>query len=294
MRLIPEIHHATRSRRGLNANAGFSMVELSVVLAIISVVAVMGLELTAQYMGRTAYKATQEKLEVIDQAIARYTKVYNKLPCPAAPTLTITSACYGKEANGNDGTGCGNTLGVCSAPYIGATALRYGDVPVRDLGLPLHYMVDGYGSRIRYITSGAQVYNRAYHITNNFDRFLDVIKVRSGKLDSNCGATGDLCQDRGLASYFLLSFGADRRGGTTPHSSAISPACNLGGGTPYARVDGYTDTANCRFGSSLALVKNGSTAATVPQDTFYDSRFNNGTTDAHFDDVVKWRSKGNL
>lgn len=288
-----EPDRCTRRSAKHAACAGFSLVELSVVIAIISAIAVMGLELTAHYMNRTAYKVTQERIEAIDKAIVRYTKTYNKLPCPSLNTLVLGDACYGKEANGQP-SGCGNTRDVCRANTMGTTTLFAGNVPVRDLGLPMSYMLDGYGSRIMYVATANQVYNRNYHATINFDREPDQIAIRSGKLDSTCGGAS-VCQDRGNASFLVLSYGADRRGGATASAAGTSQPCDMG--AALARYDGMIDTANCRFGNNIALTRNGTTviAPAIPMNVFYDSRFNAGDQEAsHFDDIVRWRPKGNL
>lgn len=278
---------------------GFSLVELSVVLVIVSIIAVMGLELTANYMNRTAYKVTAERLDMIDKALVAYRRVNNKLPCPGSTGLTPTSACYGKEFNGSGGAGtCNDTAGACNGNVFAAGVLVSGDVPVRDLGLPLSAMVDGYGNRIYYVVAREQTYNTSYTAGNpldEFNRVPDAIAVRSGKLDTNCTAGGALCQDRGMASYFLFSVGVDKRGGRTP-SGGMGRVCqNTGDAADVASTDGMIDTANCRLGGALFLAKNGSTSITIPDNVFYDSRFNSGTVDtSHFDDLVKWRSKGSL
>lgn len=261
------------------------------VLVILSVVAVAGLELAANYMNRTAYRVTQERADMIDKAIAQYVRVHNKLPCPASEALVKGAACFGKENNGSGGVGtCNDTAGLCRASVIPTTVLSYGIVPVRDLGLPLSTMVDGYGSLFYYVASGDQVYSPSYGV-NNFNTTDNAVRLRSGKLDSACGGVGNLCQSRGKASYLVISFGPDRRGGRTMDSVTPAVTCAT---TDLTVVDGYTDTVNCRFGAALALVKNGSTSIAIGDNTFYDSRFNAGSTDVHFDDIIRWRQRGGL
>lgn len=279
-----------------HARAGFSLIELSVVLSILSIIAVMGLELTANYMDRTAYKVTQQRLDMIDKALVAYRQANNKLPCPANQTLTPSDACYAKECSGpgaqpctaaNGATPCSGNTGTCRSASISTGNIYYGDVPVRDLGLPLSTLLDGYGNRIYYAVTRDHVSNPTMNATSNFNTADDEIRVRSGKLDSSCAGVS-LCQDRGTASYFIFSVGADKRGGRLP-SSNLPFSCQY----DVALTDGMTDTANCRFGAGT-LVKNGSTPISIPENVFYDSRFNTGPTDSHFDDLVKWRARGSL
>lgn len=75
---IPSSPHGPRD--------GFSLLEMSVVVAIVSIVAVMGLEATSVYLGRTAYTSTRDKLVVLDAALRDYYRVTGRLPCPANRT----------------------------------------------------------------------------------------------------------------------------------------------------------------------------------------------------------------
>jgi len=81
----------------LHRRRGFSLLELSIVIAIISVVAVMGLEMAAAFLSRTAYQNTQDAANTVDAALVKYRTVYGRLPCPARLNLPITDVNYGKE-----------------------------------------------------------------------------------------------------------------------------------------------------------------------------------------------------
>lgn len=276
----------------------FSLVELSVVIVIISIVAVMGLEVTATFMGRTAYQATEEKLAVIDKAMADYYHANNGLPCPAHTPIPPSCACYGRGVY--DGASvsctvpsgtytCHTEVATCAAPLIGAT-LRVGDVPVRDLNLPLSYTVDGYGNKIRYVMTRDMELNAPATPQNNMA--TDAIAIRSGRLDATCGSVGNRCQAVGTAAYILISHGKDQRGAFSRNGVANPESPCVGGNED----DGKIDAANCRFGDTPTLRLDGSGAGvSVPQNEFYDSRFNAGTVEQnYFDDIVKWRSKSML
>jgi prepilin-type N-terminal cleavage/methylation domain-containing protein len=45
---------------------GFSLIELSIVVAILSIVSVLGLEVATSFIGARAYDRTKEQLKVID------------------------------------------------------------------------------------------------------------------------------------------------------------------------------------------------------------------------------------
>jgi prepilin-type N-terminal cleavage/methylation domain-containing protein len=258
-------------------HAGFSLIELSIVVVILSLVATLGLEVAAQYLERTAYYSTMEKMTVVDKAIADFRRVNGYLPCPGSEAQTLANTCYGKQYNGT--SGCNNTTGSCNANTMASGAIYFGDVPARDLGLPLSYMLDAYGSKIRYFVTAGMVNTSSYYNT------ADGIQVRSGKLDATCGGSSDRCQSRGGAAYLLNSAGRDKRG-ARQKSGYIETVCLPAPTTSY---DGKIDTANCRAGNNPSL------SYSVPLNAFYDSRYNSGAIeDNFFDDVVRWRSKGML
>lgn len=261
---------------------GFSLIELSVVIAIVSIVAVLGLESMAIFMNRTAYRVTQERMAVIKEALAKHRYVYGYIPCPAWANTSATypSNDYGKEYR-NSGTGiCSNGTMAGS----GNNSIHSGDVPVRDLGLPAQYMKDGYGSRIRYIVSRPMT--RMGTTANLFgnEATVGLIKIRTGLIDPAQS------QQIATAAYVLLSYGADKRGAYG--GTGCMPA-------PTTKFDGMIDTVNCRNGSALTL-KTGTpagagTTVVVGDDVFYDSRYNNGSNEEmHFDDIIVWQTKGQL
>jgi prepilin-type N-terminal cleavage/methylation domain-containing protein len=258
------------SHQRRRSSSGFSLLELSVVLAIISIVAVMGLEGVGSFMSHTAYEVTQDKLAVVKTALAKHRQVYGYLPCPAVPSLDINNTGYGKEARSS---------GVCSASSYSAD-IYYGDLPVRDLGLPLSYMKDGYGNKMRYAVSRTMTTVALFSNVAS----LGAIPIRTGKIQEPC----TVCQIiTGQAAYVVLSFGGDKRDNRTT-------SC-IGGNALY---DGMIDSVNCRtaMGGTDTVVTGGNgAAAAIPLGTFYDSRFNNGTVEAsHFDDLILWQTKGQL
>jgi prepilin-type N-terminal cleavage/methylation domain-containing protein len=266
------------------SRAAFSLIELSVVVAIISIVAVAGLELAATFLNRTAYQRTQERIAQVDAAIAQYYNVYRRLPCPARPDLARTAPCYGKE-NRNGANNCGAYTTACSAPYLfGSATNQFGDVPVRDLGLPLSAMLDGYGNKITYVATSTLAIPLPV-ITS-----LGALEVRSGKQATSCTGAAN-CQIRanpldlnvGGAAYVLFSHGRNARGARSPNGG-IGLAC-----LPDTTADNAIDTVNCRLDTNLGI------GAALGSNVFYDSIFNSGTReDSFFDDVVRWRLKSSM
>ena len=254
----------------VSRQSGFSLIELSIVIIIMSCIAVLGLEGAAAYIGHTAYATTEARLARIDTALQNYRKTYGYLPCPADRETAISDAAYGKE--GRDGLGnCTSGIEILTT----APALYHGMVPVRDLNLPLTYAVDAYGSKFNYIVTEKLTYSTHYAVT------ADGITVRSGRLESTCST---LCSDMGTAAYFVFSPGYDRRGGISPRGSMNADCVSL------MDHDMKIDAQNCIYlGSTVPI------GVSIASSVFYDARFNRGTVEnAYFDDLVVWRSKGEL
>ncbi len=137
MRLRPRsTHRHTRAH-------GFSLVELSIVVAIIGVVSVLGLEAAANFVNRTNGAVTKERLAVLDEAVVKFFKIYGRLPCPADRSLAPSSTSYGLED-------CSlTTIAVPSA----SNGILFGAVPFRALNIPMNLSVDGFGSKINYVAS---------------------------------------------------------------------------------------------------------------------------------------------
>src|SRR5688572_18524613 len=66
---------------------GFSLLELSVVMAILSIVAIFGLSAAADFAKRSAGDLTKDNLAQIDAALVEYFRLYGRLPCPSVRTL---------------------------------------------------------------------------------------------------------------------------------------------------------------------------------------------------------------
>lgn len=125
----------TTSRRG------YTLLEISVVLAIIATV--LGLSLTAGSMQLrvASHQGTRNNMETVRDALDLYSSKNNRYPCPAS--LTDAGAGYGIEVAGCD-TACPAGL---SCPAGGAVI---GAVPFVTLGINKEVALDKWGGRIVY------------------------------------------------------------------------------------------------------------------------------------------------
>lgn len=96
-----------RVRRG----SGFTLLEMSIVLIIISVVASGAMIVFANSLAVRQVNDTKAKLATIQTALYDYRVANDRLPCPTDATLALTDTNFGVEATGQ-GNCAGTTPGV--------------------------------------------------------------------------------------------------------------------------------------------------------------------------------------
>lgn len=278
----------TRSRLTPSISTrGFSLVELSIVVAIISVVATLGLEVAANFVNRTSTSISRERLKLVDATTANFFRLFGRLPCPADKTLAPTNTNYGLE-------NC--AIAVMSGTTIGG-GLMAGAVPYRTLNLPVSYSLDGFGSKFHYVVtrnltqagrrlSGQFGYNGGTAAQNG----VAGIEVRTGLLaepcnTSNCQILADASNNTG-AAYVIFSSGPDQRGALSERGTALK-SCTIY--NPERRIDAQ----NCVFGA--ASMSPPLSVTTIPKNVFYDNRYNAGfNLTSYYDDALVWRPRGRL
>lgn len=184
--MLTSCHPSARRR-------GFSLIELSVVIAIVAVTVTLGLEMAASYAGRNAYDTARSNIASADAALREFVRINGRLPCPADPALTPISTRYGIED-------C--TLAALAAPVGGGVVP--GAVPFRTLNVSIESSVDGFGNKLNYYVTknlmfagtGKGQFGHADASNPVSDQGLAGIEIRTGRLEepctNNCSALTDL------------------------------------------------------------------------------------------------------
>ena len=186
--------HPNSPLRKTRRTSGFTLIELSVSLAIIAFIIGGGLSIAVASIERKPLKTTVEKLETIEKALLEYRRAFGRLPCPGYYNITQTNANFGfdKFALTGNCTAVANQFQENAAQFVVS-----GIVPVRTLGLDDTYALDGWGRKISYTvdsrltTAGAFI---TYPIT---DTAVPTIVVN--------GAGGSVRTSN--AAYVLISHG---------------------------------------------------------------------------------------
>lgn len=133
----------------MRREAGFSLIEVAIVLAIMGLVLGASLTVMRTQMTNRAIDETQGRLQVIEDALRAFVARHNRLPCPAVRELAETDGNYGREA-ASAGV-CTDTVEVPADEAVPADRTdRLGVLPVRDLGLYGEQALDGWYRQYTY------------------------------------------------------------------------------------------------------------------------------------------------
>ncbi len=237
------------------SQAGFTLLELAIVLAIMGTVAGAALTLGSAKHEASKYDITVERLDAIEHALRLYAYSAGHLPCPAVPTALPTSAAYGASSSCSGAAPAGITsIGG------GSSEIWIGSIPTRTLNLPDSYMYDGWLGRFSYAAIAQLASTPSSFTTYAGGTTTGIIRI----LDYNGNQVPDAQADTVIA-YALISHGKDTKGAL--NRAGIMPA------TCGANVT--IDDENCDL-----------------DETFVDSRIVDSETPAkYYDDLVRWKSK---
>lgn len=195
----------------MRAQAGFSLIELSIVLVIISILSLGMFRFVGGYVVGASAERTEKNLERAHKSISLYLDTYGHLPCPAPldavpgetadgfsldckiiaamPDMTAPSAQY-RIAKGLDG-----------APVI------IGRLPARTLNIPDAMAKDGWGYDLQYAVTLRLTDMAAYSQSHGAISVIDAYDI-------------SVTAPAGNVQYVLLSAGEDHVMPGTPQCSS--------------------------------------------------------------------------
>jgi len=139
--------------QGRHAAAGFTLVEIAVVIVVLSLLLAMIAGIATAMLGQQRREATRQRLAGVETAIALFVSQNQRLPCPANGTLAGTDANSGREnPDPPTGTCVGNQAN--------------GVLPWRALGLSEQDVTDGWGNRMTYRVAPEYVVANSMNFTS--------------------------------------------------------------------------------------------------------------------------------
>jgi prepilin-type N-terminal cleavage/methylation domain-containing protein len=129
-----------------SSRAGFTILELSVVLAVISLIVGSALAIGATRIQAAKIQDTETKMKAIVDMLDSFVQTYGYVPCPADPQALTTDSTFG------DGSLDPATNNTCRTDrhLLPSGLTRIGVVPTATLGLAPSVMMDGWNRRITY------------------------------------------------------------------------------------------------------------------------------------------------
>jgi prepilin-type N-terminal cleavage/methylation domain-containing protein len=243
-------------------HAGFSLVELSVVLAIIGVTLGGALSVATQKTEAAKLSQTREKLTLIEHSLEAYVALNQRLPCPADGTSIIDAA----TDNSYGVAGDPSSSGCTESNFNDGDNVYSGVVPVKTLGLNDETMIDGWGRRITYVVDYRAANNTITYPACNSSTNTGCFRYLSnGGLTIRDGAGGVKTNE---AIYVLISHGKNGHGAFTYYGSS-------------SRISFPSSVDNDEIDNS-------------GNQTSYDAAFVQKSANNSFDDIVRYKPKWQL
>ena len=191
----------------ISKNAGFSLIEMAVVLVITglilgTVIGAMNVQITGQRI-----KQTQERQQVIKEALINFVLQNSRLPCPALNTLPDTDVNAGNES-------CSPTVNSIDVPS--ANSAYFGAVPWKALGIPAESAKDAYGRRFTFVVTGGATSLGPATISSMMGNLS--FANENGAAINACSLTP--CDKLGVAT--IISHGPNGFGGFTGSGSVLA------------------------------------------------------------------------
>lgn len=153
--------HLDFSPSRMQRQAGFTLIEMAVVVVIIGILMAAGLKVANVQRDAAAYSATRTKQEAIKQALINYLRNNRRLPCPDSGTGFDDGGNPGviKFALGTLPDGQENRNIAVGNPYVTTVGCdtRLGVLPWATLGLARDAAIDGFGNFFTYHVSTSNV-----------------------------------------------------------------------------------------------------------------------------------------
>ncbi len=268
---------------------GFSLVELSISLAIIGLIAssALSVAVTSDYYIKKF--ETKAKMERLNEAMAGFLETNYRLPCPADGTLPTSDANFGLEGTPT-ATDCPlENFTYSSAPII----VEQGVIPIRTLQLPDDFMFDGWDRRFTYAVDIRYANNST---TNGSCSWTDGDTVDVCFIDAPGSLAAITIEDESggnrvtNAIYVILSHGENGHGAYTKNGSST----RINGfpvGNPY-RTNSADELENAEF--TVAGVDTALDNVFVLKEYKKGDDLTSGATRELFDDIVSFKTKDQI
>lgn len=153
-----QLIHKTKTP-GIDTRRGFTLIEMSIVILILSLTAISFLPMVKQYFDTKKVIETEQNIVLIKRAMGNYFANVGEYPAPASPTAARGTPAYGQIDTSDVSTvlpGNASSSGIIRQDSLRNDAfgnpfvIRVGTLPFRALGLNEKNSLDGYGNKFTY------------------------------------------------------------------------------------------------------------------------------------------------
>lgn len=199
--------------------AGYTLIELVLVLAIVGIFLSSGLRALHIYNQHQAYKHDKLAMASITTALRGFLSSHGRYPCPSQLDLNRNDTSYGLETDCTDTSqaigDCSNGLcieeSVRTVPALGTTVrIRRGAVPFRALNIFEEDSYDGYGNKISYAVTEILADDTTFNAIHGGVSVVD----EAGNTAVSPPST---------AHFVVLSHGKDGKGAYTHAGVEVAP-----------------------------------------------------------------------
>lgn len=221
-----------------NKSAGFTLVEMAIVLIIVGLLIAAGLPGLQVYNNKKNFEKTQENMRLAQEALREFYGLNGRYPCPADPTLAPGDEDYGEEVCRADiadacpsGLFC-TDVGSRDANNDGAPdPVLIGTLPsktIADNALFAKFKLangqDAFLMKLTYAVSELMT-DQVYNISNPANIQLGAIALKDE-------FERDLLDPPDSAHYIILSHGDNSRGAFSTDGADIGDCTIVTGATP--------------------------------------------------------------
>ena len=238
---------------------GFSLIELSVILVILTLLLGAGIAALTAQLDSQRIAATKMKASAIQTALTSFLSRNYRLPCPADPTLASNSGNVSYGMEGTPSGTCNSPAGIVTSGVAPATVVT-GMVPWKTLGLSEDAASDGYYNRFMYQVVVSATSLNSQNVSG-MRGYIVLTSSAGGSQINDCsgGLTFDPCADVAV----ILSYGKDGYGAYTASGTQIAitgagpdEAENFNNDNKFVVKDFSTSSSNPFDDIVLALTPN--------------------------------------
>ena len=199
------------------AELGFSLIELSITLVIIGVLATPLIQQYNLYKIDKITKESRENLTVVRAALQKFAVNNGRYPLPSDKNKVTNTAGYGEESTTplvactpTSSTICRTTVGS-----LGSAGVLIGAVPFSAIGIPEQYTFDGYKRKFTYAVT------QSLTAIGTFSDSGGVIRLIDNAAANHDGTTNNI-------QFVLVSHGPNGKGAPTINGTIAAPCTGIG------------------------------------------------------------------